>query len=1051
MDLKSFDFYRFLKDVTNQSLNPLQNNSKYDAILRAIANVFSTLYERVQLIKINNTLDLNNDLEYQNYLNNNSGSISQDIILEYVSEYLDTDHFKDTVAVLMRMYEYRANGNQLNNLDKFVEQWIIPSFKFFTMNAGDLHKAKGTQGLLERLFEFYSEVNDGTRMFDGLIEQETEDTRDYRLSKFTSYRVGIDEANLKRNYPNIGALNNIEITKYMELGKHRYVQANGFLFMSEKDRDDWWVVDILDALYKVDDSYYVIQRDDLILLYADDVDMYDDNYDFNAPEWITRESNVEFIPQVVNVTDINGEYHYGNFYWIEKVENNVNTFVDYTYNLKRWKNTGTEVVLQTVQTELGIGFEPLALETNSTSYPRINSILSVDYLWLDFHESSDNSYEFELEDAKMIYTFTYEYQFKKPTGTGGFEYPKHKMLAITRDGYDYNHEVNGFYYKVLMDMNDNNIEHYQLLERSVKSQLDEEIYKLIASETIDIRTVLDLFVVERKVVQVDSYFNMIGYWDADNSDLEPPSTSPNHGDYWIVSNDGNIELNGLDNWRVNDVVVWNANFGYWEKNNDVTRFVDGENVSWAIDHSMIAVCKDLFIPNPGEAVATPKINNKYEENCGMFIMKCSDIPLSIDSWNDIIWVDSNAIETFGPDASLMYCYKDKDHSDRLKVYAVKMSGFFRENDRMDLTRILRNYPINTSILSVYKFEVTDKHIIAYCRDTRNTSLKTMAIILENTNYNIPLELRNNEINMSYDAEVRSRTRDKQPWFRLYDDNGDVIDDEEVQAMKDTLARYATINSNHDSLHALINLGFESQKYDSSANVEDFPVVFPAIKDSGVTKYAKEQSALKIQDSIFIRVDGDPDDVNCDCEDQRSVLYVYDFLPMTLFYDLDTLTPDPSVYGYPTKVELAKRGEQNDEYSGFEDVCRFESDYFYYYYDGGATLPVLVRQKIRLNLYAQFQEFIPYCANSGLRFNWGMHHLIEYDTGFDDGSTFPDSWVTALDEEIYMPVQQYNECNPVGIYYTTNIIDDGSTVGCYLSDLKNPWNVYDIPAAKISLV
>jgi len=595
MPASSFDFYTFLKDVTNQSLVPLQDNDKYDTLLSAIAATFSTLYERVQLIKINNTLDLDGDLTYQNYLNDNEGSVPQDIILEYLAIYLNTDHFKDTVAKLMRLYEYRSNGNQINNLDKFVEQWIIPSFKFFTMNAGDLHKTKGTRRLLERLFEFYSKVGDDTQMFEGLIEHETEDVRDYRFNKFTSYRVGIDEVNLKRNYENIAALDNIRIDKFMELGKHKYAKANGFLFISEKDRDDWWIVDILDDFFKIDEYYYVVQRDDVIYLYEDDVEIYDANHEFVSPQWIEREIDVEFVPQIINVRDPLNEYHYTNFYWIEKLPNDADTFADYLYNLKRWKNTGDGVELQMVKEGMGIGYEPLSFAANSSSFPRINSILSVDYLWLDFHDDDATYYEFDVEDVKMVYTFTYEYQFKKPTGLGGFEYPREKMLAVTRDGYEYDPDTNGFYYNILSKMTDENVETYQFLERVVSSQFETELFKLIASERIEVRTAFDVFFIERKIKWVDDYFEFHGYWNAGNDTWSPPSNNPGHGHYWIVSNDGDVELNGLKNWRVGDIVVWNANFGYWEKNNDIPGFTDGQKVEWAIDHKIIALGVDQFI------------------------------------------------------------------------------------------------------------------------------------------------------------------------------------------------------------------------------------------------------------------------------------------------------------------------------------------------------------------------------------------------------------------------------------------------------------------------
>jgi hypothetical protein len=1039
--IQSFDFYNFLKDITNQSIVPLQGNDRYDDLLRGIANTFDTLYKRVQEIKIENTLELNNDIEYQNNLNTNQGTVNQDIILEYLSMYLDTDHFKDTVALLMRIYEYRSNGNDWGNIDKFVEKWIVPSFKFFTMNAGDLHKWKGTSGLLERLFEFYSEVNDNTVMFDGIIEEEDEDKNDWRLNKFTSPRIGIDEVNLKRNYPNISAIDNINITKYVELNKHKYVVAGSFLFMSEKDRDDWWIIDILDNFYKLNDDYFVVLRSDDIYLYSDNVNIYNTNYEFVAPVWTERETNVEFVPQVMNNSDKFNEYHNNNFYWIEKIDNEDDTLADYYYNLKRWHMLSDGAVsLQMVKEGLGIGYEPLAFETNQSSYPRITDIVNVDYIWLDFHEDNATTYDFRIQDVKMVYTFTYDYQFEKVDGTST-TYPMERLIAVARDGYDYDHDANGFYYQIISKLEDGSNQKYSFVHRVLSSQFDQELYKLLGSETVDIRSVFDIFIVQKSDTTYDDYFTAKGYWNANNDTYSPPSTNPSHGDYWIVSQDGNVELNGIKYWQANDIVVWNGNFGYWEKNNQIPSIKDQTLSYYKLDHTIVALGTPQFdtpYSNPDNT-----IKSEYEKSGGMYLMKCSDVDVNVSNYSNVLSVDVNAIETFGDNSSLLYLYVDKNDS-RFKVYSVKTFGFYDEHDRMDLSRVLKNFPLNTSIISIYKLEVTDKHIVVYCRDTRNTQWKTMVLVLENTQYNLPLELQTNDFNMSYDVDVRTRTRNNQPWYRINDENGDEVEDEEVAAFESILDRYSPITSQHDSIKGLMDLGFSNQKYDNSYPPENYPVVFPALD---TTKYAKEQVYLKPQDSLFLRVDGDPDDVNCDCENQRKTLYVYDFEPMILFYDLDTGTGDPDVYGYPTKVALQKVGVVSDEYSGYETVCRFESDWFFYYYDSGETFPLYVRQKIRLNLYSSYQSFLPYCGKSELRFNWGMHHYIEYHDEREE--TTIEDWIVGLDEEIYKPVSEDDECNPVGTFYTTNVVDDGNTIGCDGS-LQNPWTLYNIEAAKISL-
>ena len=211
----------------------------------------------------------------------------------------------------------------------------------------------------------------------------------------------------------------------------------------------------------------------------------------------------------------------------------------------------------------------------------------------------------------------------------------------------------------------------------------------------------------------------------------------------------------------------------------------------------------------------------------------------------------------------------------------------------------------------------------------------------------------------------------------------------------------------------------------------------------------------------MRIDGDPANVNCNCDTQRDVLYVSNFDAMTLFYDLQTQTIDPKIYNVPSKIRVNKVGRKSDPYSQNLAVCRFESDWFNYYYDDANTLPVIVRTKIRVNLYDQFQSFVPYGGNGLLRFNWGIHFTVQYSTD-DQGETLP-TWVTSLDEEVYKPIVTNDECNPIGQFYTSDVIDSGSTFPTGILDesatiptiidlpLKDPWDVYDVPAAEISLV
>ena len=113
--MSDINFYEFFKDITNQSLTPLQANPAYDDLLSGIANLFDTVYQRAIDVKIGPQLELDADTDFQKYLNENEGTVVKDVILEVIAEYLDTIHFKDTIAILIRLYEERRLGTNFGN------------------------------------------------------------------------------------------------------------------------------------------------------------------------------------------------------------------------------------------------------------------------------------------------------------------------------------------------------------------------------------------------------------------------------------------------------------------------------------------------------------------------------------------------------------------------------------------------------------------------------------------------------------------------------------------------------------------------------------------------------------------------------------------------------------------------------------------------------------------------------------------------------------------------------------------------------------------------
>jgi len=255
--MSDFDFYTFLKDISNDNIVPLQNNSRYDTVISAMSNEFSKIYKRYKEIKIGSVLSETADPTFQKNLDNNlkvvddTETIYTDVLLNYISQYLDTDHFKDTVSLMIKKWQEREPSG-IEDIEVFVRDNIIPYFKFFTLNSGDLHKAKGTRPLLGNLFNFYGDATANERSFDEILEYDTADDTSSRMSLFTSPRVVVNENSIRTNYT---TTDDMTITKYLETANLKIAMCGDKVFLSKKSREDWWFATTADDVLKLNENY----------------------------------------------------------------------------------------------------------------------------------------------------------------------------------------------------------------------------------------------------------------------------------------------------------------------------------------------------------------------------------------------------------------------------------------------------------------------------------------------------------------------------------------------------------------------------------------------------------------------------------------------------------------------------------------------------------------------------------------------------------------------------------------------------------------------------
>jgi len=405
--MPEYDFFSFLKDITNEALVPLQDNSNYDTMITAVANEFSKVYKRFDDIKLKTVLADDTDNTFQKNLDNNlkvvgeTETIYTDVLLNKISEYFDTDHFKDTMSLMIKKWQEREEGG-ISDIEVFVQENIIPYFKFFTLNSGDLHKTKGTKPLLENLFNFYGEANSTDRSFDEVLEYDDPDVNSNRFNAFTSSRVLLNEDLLSNNFT---TEDDLTITKYISTSNNKLILAGGHVFISTKSREDWWEIGTADDILKLNEDFFVIYKDNELNIYDDSISIYNDTYEFVSPVILKTYSDVFFVPRVNNIEDRFGQYHANNIYYV--------TIDTGSYNLKRVRyNSTNETITDEVMKEgMTITFDDRISDYSNGQ--KFDEIISIDWLWMNLYDDDATVYEYNEGFSDVEYVVTYTIDVKE--------------------------------------------------------------------------------------------------------------------------------------------------------------------------------------------------------------------------------------------------------------------------------------------------------------------------------------------------------------------------------------------------------------------------------------------------------------------------------------------------------------------------------------------------------------------------------------------------------------------------------------------------------------
>lgn len=319
------DFNNFLKNISNPSLTSLESNEAYDDVMGAVADMFGTIYDCMEGLKITTTYDMT----YED-LNMN--------VVNMVSHYLNTDHLKDTLFTLMRLWQEKhapftceserdyvtldgeyvlLHGERiwigaliedfLNDPGAFVKKEVMKSFLFFIKNSGSLHKSKGIKPLLERLIEFYGAPNCIDKSFNGIHEHQLPDIRNMRMDVMTSVQGIVNLSNIEKTNE-LDLTEPYSFTQYLELKNYKYCILDNQVFMSYKKRDDWYFLTEAEELYSIGEDFLVVKFDRKLIVYREDFEIYlvdDGSYSFIEPvpsyiSGLSSDKIIDFIPQIVN-------------------------------------------------------------------------------------------------------------------------------------------------------------------------------------------------------------------------------------------------------------------------------------------------------------------------------------------------------------------------------------------------------------------------------------------------------------------------------------------------------------------------------------------------------------------------------------------------------------------------------------------------------------------------------------------------------------------------------------------------------------------------------
>lgn len=1013
-----FDFKEYLLKVTNQDLIPLQGNVRYEDLVGGIASAFEKLYNRAQEIKINETLNKDSNTDFQKYLNNNDGEVQEDIFLNYTAHYLNTDHFKETLTLMMKLWQ-RREPEGIEDEKSFIENHIIPAFKFYTINSAALHKSKGINVLFRKLFEFYSTVEDDTAAFDGVFETEIEDERNRRLEAFTSIRNVAEEPLVIENYTDdvLGA-GSFDILKSFECNTHKYVllQAEtNILFISRKDRENWHIVTTANDVYRINDYSYAVVDDGMLFVYKDTVEIYDENYEYVAPtsQTITEvfdnsvstvfdsivkdyTDNINAVPKIINLNDTDNEIYTDVLYFVILEEDN-------SYDVKRIRHDKDLDIFfeEIVKSDIQLSNHPF----DDDIIPDIELIRPIDYMWIDIDPVSFGSWR--EDDVQLVYSYVIDYKTETET--------KH-YACVSMEGYD--HQPEGMYFNPATEIDAAAIDKYVLQERVLEDKLKETLDEQYNIEDAEFKTVFDLVIPASYDLGLDSSrFNEQGEWDA--SIGTPPSDSPNHGDWWKVTVGGDAPYGNMNYWNVNDVIHWDANIGEWTKNNDILKIyniTDDNKTFYILKRKLIGLMDTL---DQGSTI---------NEHISLHNFDLSNLELNINSLEDIISVDSNSFYKFGENPTITFLYKDKNYVEKYVVINLFGDKYYTTVNNIDLNKILKNYPKDNSKLVPYKLEINDKNLLVYSNDATFPELKSMCTCIANFTYNLQYGFIGSESYLYYDANTNLSTRSRQKYFRdriyyryieqrpanleatptydgtdivYYEDWEDegvittLLEDEEIDTFKKLMRIYKPINVASDAIVANIDIAKE--------------------------EIDEEILDRNIHDKLEITISENPEEIDVEG---------YEFPETITIKNFDEMKPEFIIgdTGDIQELELTYVGEYNDEYSNFDDCYRWESE-MVTFTDYSETIPVDNFFVVRLNLTKYIQKETPYGSNSKLEYNWMMSfEYLEYDlasTSFDIAATIPEIIQTDL-RYIYKELDDDNRLNHEGHYWASGY-DDEATI------------------------